>query len=137
MEDVRDCVVVMYQEWEINFMLDHSSGHTKGRPNGLNINNMNVNWGGNQSNLRQDMGRIGKITPGCLGKYNHQFENTDTQYFNFQEEDDRPFYISTENNLRTKRDTYKTQKIKHNKKFLKRLLGTVEFFLKRRQGLVF
>ena len=136
MEDVRDCVVVMYPEWEISFIFDHSSGHTKGRQNGLNVNNMNVNWGGNQNNLRQDVGRVEKITPGCLGKYNHQFENTDTQYFNFQEEDDGPFYISKENNLRTKRDTYKTQKVKHDRKILKKALSDRGIFFEEKAGVV-
>ena len=44
--DVIDCLKVIAPEYEFKFLFDHSSGHPKKRDNGLDVRNMNVDWGG-------------------------------------------------------------------------------------------
>ena len=48
---VEDCVDILqhtYPQFELLFLLDHSNGHDRMRPNGLNINKLNIRYGGKQ-----------------------------------------------------------------------------------------
>ena len=49
LEDIVDCLVVIYPEFDFKFLFDQSSGHCKVRGDGLVISNMNVNYGGKAS----------------------------------------------------------------------------------------
>ena len=53
LEDVIDTLTVSYgNTYDFVFYLDHSSGHDRLRPDGLNANEMNKLFGGNQSKKR-------------------------------------------------------------------------------------
>ena len=45
-EDLTDVVQVMFPWVQLHVLVDHSSGHDKTRPDGLNPNNMNKEFGG-------------------------------------------------------------------------------------------
>ena len=48
-EDCIDCLKAIYaDQFEYLFYFDHSSGHDKLRPDGLNKNTMNKGYGGKQ-----------------------------------------------------------------------------------------
>ena len=54
-EDVLDCLKIMYPGWEFVFLFDHSSGHAKQRPDGLNAAKMNKSFGGKLPEMRQTL----------------------------------------------------------------------------------
>ena len=46
-EDCTDCTKEVFgDQFEIIFLFDHSSGHSKKRTNGLDVRGMNKSWGG-------------------------------------------------------------------------------------------
>jgi len=63
--DIMDCLKVIAPEHEYVFLFDHSSGHAKKRANGLDVKNMNVDWGGSAgmdmrtTNIEERDGYIG------------------------------------------------------------------------------
>ena len=48
MEDCIDVLHHLYPEFEVHFLFDHSCGHDRQRPDGLNANNMSKFYGGVQ-----------------------------------------------------------------------------------------
>ena len=52
------------------YKVDHSSGHTKKKENGLSVDNMNLEWGGKQCKLRATL-----LTANCLGDI-MEYKNT-------------------------------------------------------------
>eukprot|EP01031_Cornospumella_fuschlensis_P036619 gene36619-44422_t len=61
-----------------------SSGHLKKEEDGLDVNAMNMYWGGKQRSIM----RPTKITTGCLGPHRPTLREGDTQYMNFQHGED-------------------------------------------------
>jgi hypothetical protein len=51
-EDVIDVLKVMHRAYDFVFLLDHSAGHAKQRPDGLNQHRMNRSFGGKAAPLR-------------------------------------------------------------------------------------
>ena len=49
---MADCLSVIFPNFDFMFMYDQSSGHCKKREDGLVVNNMNVNYGGKVTNMR-------------------------------------------------------------------------------------
>jgi hypothetical protein len=97
-EDLVDCLVVLYPDFDFALLFDHSSGHGKSQKDGLNVNLMSKAWGGKQPNMHQskitvdnladlDSGRIAKT--GQLGP-------GDTQFMVFQESEMGPFNMPSE-----------------------------------------
>ena len=60
--DVMDCLEEIEPEKQLAIEVDHSAGHAKYLPDGLHVQNMNVNYGGKQKVLRDSV-----MTEGCLG----------------------------------------------------------------------
>ena len=54
-EDVMDVMDVWFPTFVIVFQVDHSSGHDKFKPDGLNVNNQNAGFGGKAANLRTSL----------------------------------------------------------------------------------
>ena len=52
LEVVIDCMKVLYPGFDIAYLYDQSSGHTKLRPDELSANNMNVAPGGTVPSMR-------------------------------------------------------------------------------------
>mmetsp|Transcript_23768 Transcript_23768/g.34058 ORF Transcript_23768/g.34058 Transcript_23768/m.34058 type:complete len:229 (+) Transcript_23768:1484-2170(+) len=63
-EDCIDVFKVLFQNFTPHYLFDNSTGHCKGRKDGLNVNNMNTNFGGAQKALPPS-----KVTAGCLGPF--------------------------------------------------------------------
>ena len=45
-EDLVDCLVNIFPDFDFAFLFDHSSGHARKQKDGLNEKNMNFEWGG-------------------------------------------------------------------------------------------
>jgi hypothetical protein len=79
---------------DLEFHVDNSSGHTKKRKDGLNVNVMNFGWGGKQPYMRPS-----QLTDGSIGhrQHPHQYQYGHTQSFHFdlpKEEERGPWYLS-------------------------------------------
>ncbi|CAM9743823.1 unnamed protein product, partial [Pylaiella littoralis] len=61
-EDVLDAAECLEPDVQPTVEIDHSSGHTKQRGDGLHVSNMNVKYGGKQKVLRDTV-----VTEDCLG----------------------------------------------------------------------
>ena len=102
-EDVVDTLQALYGDaFHFVFFFDHSAGHDKLRPNGLNVNTMNKFFGGGQNEMRDS--KIEDET--YLGPYCHnQCLNVgDTQHMQFKEGDVGPFYLDSETREECKYD---------------------------------
>jgi hypothetical protein len=51
LEDVIDCLVVVFPQFDIIFLFDQSAGHTKRREDGLSVTNMNAGFGGKRPTM--------------------------------------------------------------------------------------
>ena len=55
---IEDCVDVLFHthpQFDFLFLLDHSNGHDRMRPNGLNLNKLNIRHGGKQPQMRDSI----------------------------------------------------------------------------------
>ena len=94
-EDVVDVLKAIYgNTYDFLFFFDHSTGHDQSRPNGLNGNNMNKNYGGGQQAMRNS--KIENHT--YLRPYNHpgKLKVSEEQTMHYGPEDSGPFYLSEE-----------------------------------------
>jgi len=48
LEDIIDCLQVLYPQFDVLFLFDHSCRHDREKEDGLNIENMNNEFGGAQ-----------------------------------------------------------------------------------------
>ena len=55
LEDCVDVLKVTHPEFEFLFLFDHSNGHDRLQPNGLNRNKISVRFGGKQSVMRETL----------------------------------------------------------------------------------
>ena len=91
LEDVVDVLNVKYGDrYEFVFYFDHSSGHDRLRPDGLNVNEMNKGFGGMQNNNMRNT----KIEDEShLGEYSPSLRVGDIQHMQFTEGDEGPFWM--------------------------------------------
>ncbi|KAJ1449165.1 hypothetical protein M885DRAFT_573188, partial [Pelagophyceae sp. CCMP2097] len=79
-EDVLDVLEAWFSGIEFLVEIDHSSGHDKFKPDGLNVYRMNANFGGQQAFIRTSE----KLTEDCLGRFSGRcLEPGDDQLFVF------------------------------------------------------
>ena len=76
LEDLYDCLSVIFPNFDFLIMLDQSSGHCKVREDGLVVSKLNVNYGGKASNMRD-------TTIHELGEFGVQLTVGDRQSMNF------------------------------------------------------
>ncbi len=88
LEDCVDVLQCLYPQYDFLFLFDHSCGHDKQQPNGLNAENMLKNYGGQQTILRST---VIKEERGYLGPHSRTLKPGDVQHFTFQEDDCGPF----------------------------------------------
>lgn len=100
-EDLMDAFDCLYPNCQMLLEVDHSSGHTKKKPDGLSTDNMNMKWGGSKPKLRDSILSDGDVhvpassTNGYItvGSYSYKlFVAGDTQLMYFVEGDLPPFY---------------------------------------------
>ncbi len=76
------------------FLFDHSSGHTKQRPDGLNASKMNKLFGGKYPVMHPT---VIERESGFLGPYARILETGQTQPLTFTEMNARPFWMTPNN----------------------------------------
>jgi hypothetical protein len=101
LEDCLDVLKTLYSHYDLLILFDHSCGHNKQQPNGLNAQNMSTNYGGQQSILRQ---KVIKQVDGYLEPYRHTLNVGSIQNFVFQDDDDDPFWMSEQKRAEKKED---------------------------------
>ena len=92
-EDVVDVLKALFADkYEYLFYFDHSSGHDRLRPDGLNVKQMNKTFGGNQQKMRNST--IKDAT--YLGPFEHaqKLMIGDEQCMSYKDTDTGPFYLS-------------------------------------------
>jgi len=91
MEDCLDVMRVLYPQYEVLLLFDHSCGHDRQREDGLNVENMSKSYGGKQRIIRPS---LIKEENGYLGRFNRKLQRGDTQNFVFSANDDGPFWMN-------------------------------------------
>ena len=100
-EDVVDVLRALYRDtYEFVFYFDHSSGHDRLRPDGLNHIQMNKGYGGNQPKMRES--KIENAT--YLGPHPSSLRVGDIQYMCFRLGDLGPFWLTPEQREEMKYD---------------------------------
>jgi hypothetical protein len=92
MEDVLDCLKVLYPQFQVHFLFDHSCGHDCQREDGLNANRMNKDFGGAQQRMHSTKMK----TPDYLAPHQGILRVGDVQHMSYGINDPGPFYLSPE-----------------------------------------
>jgi len=97
LEDVTDCLSYIFPMFDFVYLFDQSSGHTKMRPDGLNVANMNISYGGAVNQMRDT-----SVTE--VGQYSSLLNVGDLQILSFVDGDNGPFWMNDAERLETKDD---------------------------------
>ena len=118
LKDVVDCLQVLYPDYDIVFLFDHSQGHARKRNGALNATQMSRSYGGAQAIIRDTTildadGFLGPHLPCSLNI-------GDIQSFVFKPDDSGPFYLTPEQRQiqRHNRSTGKIKRVERSKKLL-------------------
>ena len=116
-EDVVDCLLVLYPEFEIIFFFDHSQGHARKRNGALNALQMSRNYGGTQPIMRDT---TIMNAAGYLGPHVPRLDIGQVQSFVFKVEDVGPWYLSPEEreSQRKNKPTWRIKMVERSKKLL-------------------
>ena len=116
-EDVVDCLITLYPQYDYLFLFDHSCGHDKQREDGLNVQKMSKLYGGKQPIMRDT---VLTKEEGFLGPYQRKLLVGETQHLYFRPEDEGPFWLTPEERERKRFDILKegTRTIRLTKKQL-------------------
>ncbi len=122
MEDLVDCLTVLYPDHDIYCLYDQSSGHGRKRVGGLNAKDMNRKYGGDQPVMRNT-----KITDGCLGPHDHpgKLKAGDEQKMVSKENDEGPFWLNPDERISKKYDTF-TGQTKSKEKSVSELIAELQ-----------
>jgi hypothetical protein len=97
LEDVVDALTTIFPQFDLVFLFDQSSGHTKMRIDSLHMRNMNVSHGGS----------VGKMHDTIIlevGPHPRILNVNDKQVMYFVDEDDGPFWTTPAQRVATKHD---------------------------------
>jgi hypothetical protein len=97
LEDVVDALSTIFPQFDLVFLFDQSSGHTKMRIDSLHIRNMNVSHGGSVGMMHDTIIREVGLHPRIL-------QVGDKQVMHFIEDADGPFWMTPVERLETKHD---------------------------------
>ncbi len=101
-EDVVDVLHCLYGErYDFVFYFDHSSGHDRLRPDGLNVNEMNKYFGG-VTNYKMRASTIADRT--YLGPHTSTLSVGDIQHMQFRDGDEGPFWMTVQQREQSKND---------------------------------
>jgi hypothetical protein len=134
MEDCIDVVNLLYQQYDVLFLFDHSCGHDRQHKDGLNVENMSKSYGGKQSILRTS---LIKQERGYLGRFPRTLNPGDMRQMVFVPGDEGPFWMTTEQRQSTRLDIEIQGKvIKRNftKEELTKKLACIKEYLWKQQG---
>ena len=67
LEDCIDCMNVLYPQFDVVFLFDHSNGHDRLQPNGLSTTKIRKNFGGKQPKMRSSI----LTDKNCFGPYHN------------------------------------------------------------------
>jgi hypothetical protein len=90
-ENAVDVLRVTHPYNDFIFLFDHSSGHAKQRPDGLNHFRMNRSYGGKATHMQTT---LIEQEEGYLGSFPRILEPGDTQSLVFSETCSGPFWLS-------------------------------------------
>ncbi len=97
-EDCIDVLKVLFPNFDVLLLFEHSCGHDRQQEHGLNIENMSKGYGGKQSRLCPS---IIKEVDGYLGSFNQTLNPGDTQIMVFGPNDDGTLWMTpTERGMR-------------------------------------
>ncbi len=117
LEDVVDCLQVLYPEYDLVYLFDHSQGHARRRDNAVSAQHMSKSYGGAQPTMRET-----KILAeeGFLGPHLPDLRVADTQSMIFLTDDSGPWYLTRDQRAlqRHNRSTGKTKHVERSKKQL-------------------
>ena len=132
-EDVVDCLLVLYPEFEFVFLFNHSQGHAQKRNVALNALHMSKNFGGSQP-LMRDTTILSDN--GFLGPHSPQLKIGDTQSLIFKPEDSGPWYLSPKERQRQRhnRATGKRKVVERSKKMLAEALTAAGVVLQQNRN---
>jgi len=65
-KDCTDCLLFLHPEFDYQFELNHSSGHSANRIDGLSTSSLNLGWGRKQRKIQDSI--LGKDT---IGEIDH------------------------------------------------------------------
>ena len=102
LEDCMDILKHSLPQFDILFLLDHSNGHDKMKPDGLNINKINARFGGSQPKMHNT-----QLTKECFGPYHneqYQLQVGSIQCMVFNSSDLGPCYMNSEEREKYKLD---------------------------------
>ena len=133
LEDVVDCLKVLYPEFDLVFLFDHSQGHARQRENALSALYMSKSYGGAQPVMRET---VMMTEEGYLGRHLPELRVADSQSMVFRADDIGPWYLSpTQQALqRHDRPTGKTKSVEKSKKELLDALKERGVVLQQQRG---
>jgi hypothetical protein len=112
-EDYIDVAKTLHPQYEFMFMFDHSCGHDRKRPDGLNATRIQKNFGGKQPKMRDTTINCGEQ----LGEFGPTISIGDTQTMMFTTNNDvGPFYLSPNKIMQQRYDKPTGEKVKEFKR---------------------
>jgi hypothetical protein len=90
---LSDCLQVLYPEYDLVFLFDHSQGHARRRDNALSAQHMSKSYGGVQPMMRET---TILAEEGFLGPHLPELRVGDTQSMIFLANDSGPWYLTPE-----------------------------------------
>ena len=121
MEDVLNCLKILYPQFQVHFLFDHSCGHDRQREDGLNANRMNKEFGGAQQRMHSTKMK----TQHYLGPHQGILRVGDVQHMSYGIADLGPFYLSPEERAARKFD-HPTGEIRTKQKTKAELLAELD-----------
>jgi hypothetical protein len=103
LEDCVDCLKELHPNFDFIFLFDHSNGHDRMKPDGLNYRRVSKNFGGKQPKMRSSV----LTDKNCFGKFHnasYPLQLGDEQQMFFSDTDEGPFYLSSAEKQRRKYD---------------------------------
>jgi hypothetical protein len=92
LEDCMDVLQTLYPQFDFVFLFDHSNGHDRMQPDGLNMRKVNKMFGGQQPRMRSSL----LNDKSCFGPYHseeYELQPGHTQSMVFAPTDVGPFYL--------------------------------------------
>ena len=101
-EDTIDVLKVMHPHYKFVYLFDHSSGHSKHRPDGLSSIRMKKTFGGKGLPMRPT---IIEQEAGFLGPFQRKLQPGQTQHLTFQPDDVGPCWLTPAEQEASRHDT--------------------------------
>ena len=104
LEDCIDVLKVAFPGFQYLLIFDHSNGHDRMRPNGLNINKINLRFGGRQPVMRES--KLTKNEFGPFHDHTYTLQPGMDQSMQFTPSHEGPCYLSVQEQIERRLDQY-------------------------------